>query len=651
MFILLWGAAVSVMAQETSLDLSTPDTSEFPVVRVKVRALGADNRPLTDAELETLRLRENGVPISDFELRYVPVGSDLIFVIDADETLLLADVDETTRLQMVREMIGRYTSRFMSPAGLDRVSVIVPSRGNTRGEFLVEDAATPEEIVNALADYDPQNLAETGPVHQQILQAIDHAADIQQDGRYQAIFLLSEARRLSEFLEYEELTTAAQSADVPIFVGILGPEASLEDIGNSAALADPSGGFHVHMPRAERADPVFLRWQQESNQPQITYRSLLQESGTYPIAVNLGPITAAVELALIITPPDVVIVLDRSVVRRAGTAVDTPLNELQPTMQPIPVQIRWADGLPRRLTDVLFTVNNVRQPLLDVPQPDEKGQFQLEWLVQNEDVGIYELVVEVADELGFTAMSEPLIVTIAVDRPDPPTPTPIPTPTPGPVEQVAVITAVPRNDLLLVLAGLGLLGLLLVMLRGYKRYRQRVVLDEARSSRRAALQRIQQIPELEPGNTTEPLYLALLLLAEDGEVGQHFPINGDNVTMGREATAVDLPLDDRSVSPLHGRIRQRNGRYWLYDEGSESGTFLNHERLGLAPCELTDGDLLQIGRFRWRVQLSTEVDEVTEDEAFENEEALDGEEVETTAVTPEDSDSTPEKEDDQEDEH
>ncbi len=602
---ILWlVTAVSLMAQGITLALAEPDVSGFPQVRVHMRAVGPANAPLSQAELDNLRLRENGVPISEFDVRYVPVGADIIFVLDADTTLLLPDVDDTARLEMVREAVGRYATRFMSPSGLDRVSVIVPNQANTRGEFLVQAATTPEDVINALATYDPQNLAEAGPINEQVLAAITYAAEAQPNGRYQAILLLSEARRLSQFLAYPVLVADAQAAGVPIFVGILGPEAALEDIGNAAALADPTGGFYVHMPRAVRADTVYLRWQQESNQPQITYRSLLRESGVYSLTVNLGQVVAATELDLTIEPPEAAIVLGKSVIRRAGTAVDTPLLELQPTVQPVPIQITWPDGRPRRLTRVEFRVNNVIQPQLDGPQPDAAGVLTLHWRVHNADVGVYELAIMVEDELGYTAVADPLIVTVAVERPLPPTPTPAPTPTPPPAAQVAALVALPRHTLLTILAGLGLAGLVLVMLRVYKRYRERLMRREAHAERYAALQRIRQKKEAAiPATTDDPLPLTLLWLDETMQVKVRLPIDAENVTLGREAAAGQISLADRSVSPLHARIRQRHGRYWLYDEGSESGTFLNHERLGLSPRPLADADLIQLARVSLRVHL------------------------------------------------
>ncbi len=72
------------------------------------------------------------------------------------------------------------------------------------------------------------------------------------------------------------------------------------------------------------------------------------------------------------------------------------------------------------------------------------------------------------------------------------------------------------------------------------------------------------------------------------------PLTQANVTIGSGDDCV-LRVDDESVVPLHARIRRRNGRYYLYDEGSPAGTFRNYEKLGMAPHLLEEGDNIQMG--------------------------------------------------------
>jgi hypothetical protein len=96
---------------------------------------------------------------------------------------------------------------------------------------------------------------------------------------------------------------------------------------------------------------------------------------------------------------------------------------------------------------------------------------------------------------------------------------------------------------------------------------------------------------------------------EDEQTNILLPLSSDNVTIGRDETAAQLVLNDKSVGRLHARIRWRDGRYWLYDEGSTGGTILNFERLGLAPRPLQDGDQIQLGRLRFCFRLGVEFEE------------------------------------------
>jgi predicted component of type VI protein secretion system len=100
-----------------------------------------------------------------------------------------------------------------------------------------------------------------------------------------------------------------------------------------------------------------------------------------------------------------------------------------------------------------------------------------------------------------------------------------------------------------------------------------------------------------------------LAALEDGETAVLRPITSENVLIGRDETAANLVLADKSVGQLHARIRWRNGRYWLYDEGSPGGTKLNFERLGLAPRPLQENDYIQIGRLGLRFRLGIELEE------------------------------------------
>ena len=65
------------------------------------------------------------------------------------------------------------------------------------------------------------------------------------------------------------------------------------------------------------------------------------------------------------------------------------------------------------------------------------------------------------------------------------------------------------------------------------------------------------------------------------------------VTVGR-APGCGVSLPDSTVSQLHARVFQRDGRLYIEDLGSTNGTWVNRVRVG-APVVLKRGDRVQVG--------------------------------------------------------
>ena len=69
---------------------------------------------------------------------------------------------------------------------------------------------------------------------------------------------------------------------------------------------------------------------------------------------------------------------------------------------------------------------------------------------------------------------------------------------------------------------------------------------------------------------------------------------GEEITVGRAATATIGMGDDSFVSQLHARVYRDAGMAMIEDLGSTNGTYLNGKRL-TTPERLTKGDRVQIG--------------------------------------------------------
>ncbi len=579
--------------EEDRLQIVDVDISAFPVVRVTL--MTADSRS-SPADLSNLALRENGIPVTEFTFDNVPVGIDAIFVLDANTGFEeLDDESGLSRQEKVRDSITRFANEYMNQDGLDHISIIVPGDGGQSGQFLIQNETDPAQVVDAISNYNPARLGPT-PLNAMLNLAIEQAQQQGEDARFQAVMLFSDGRRLDQQLSYPLLIAQANDSNIPIFGAILGSSADENEIANMMRLTEPTRAFQLHMPQPTAIDSIYQIWQQQGNPVQVAYTSRQRQSGRNQIAVNLGTTSAGSSFDVSLAAPEIALILPNDAIRRVGTGPDSALDTLQPQFQPVKVNITWPDGLPRKLIELILLANNRPQQITNEWQENAQGQIELTWDIRSIDPGTVELVVQAIDELGYQDSTIPQSVEITVDRPLPPTA--VPTAIPQETAPEALPTA--KNEWTLIA---GVIVLLLLAITAFVWYWRRRAKEKTIST-----SPISSAAEIEPvSSSIDPPKVAILepLNSQSGEV---IILDGSSFTIGSDAHSVQIVLNDVSVSRLHARIRRQDQTYWLFDEGSAEGLFLNYERIGLAPRELHDGDIVQFGRlaFRFILRVSTD---------------------------------------------
>jgi hypothetical protein len=102
-----------------------------------------------------------------------------------------------------------------------------------------------------------------------------------------------------------------------------------------------------------------------------------------------------------------------------------------------------------------------------------------------------------------------------------------------------------------------------------------------------------------PADALEDLAIkgpALVVRSGGGRAGETFhPEEGAQTTIGRSPDC-GIFLDDVTVSRKHAVLVERDGGFYVEDQGSLNGTFVNRKRVESALLE--DGDELQVGKYR-----------------------------------------------------
>ncbi len=89
---------------------------------------------------------------------------------------------------------------------------------------------------------------------------------------------------------------------------------------------------------------------------------------------------------------------------------------------------------------------------------------------------------------------------------------------------------------------------------------------------------------------------AALLVRSGVQKNQRFIISGNNVSLGRSDDS-NIVLDDVTVSQKHAKITKENNAWYINDENSLNGIYVNFIRVDKAI--LTAGDDIQIGKYRF----------------------------------------------------
>lgn len=110
--------------------------------------------------------------------------------------------------------------------------------------------------------------------------------------------------------------------------------------------------------------------------------------------------------------------------------------------------------------------------------------------------------------------------------------------------------------------------------------------------------------------------LEVKLTYSTDEGSEEIAFEGEQISFGRGSEA-DQKIDDDGLSRLHATIYREGEQFWIVDENSTNGSFVNGERVNPHGTALLDGDTIKIGNYT-KIKISiTEKQEEKEEEKKE----------------------------------
>ncbi len=574
-------AGNAAVASITDIDLSA-----FPQISALVAVSDTQGNRVPGLPADAFGLDENGIPVTLSQVSEEQIGLEIAFVIESSAVFSKRDPSALTRLDYVKTAIINFAAgnghAYMKDS-LDDVSLLTPE-----GPLLTHTVVG-GEIRNALITYQSQFKFDTG-LFDLIRQAMDTvSAGGPRPGARRIVVLFSSGIDPTADAEVAAVTARAAAEGITFHTILVGPPGSPAEPAaeNLQGLATLTNGSYQYFENPDSLNSLWSTLVTQREQYRLAYRSAIKQSGQHTLqALVTPPAGAAIasdiaDFSLTLQPPAAALTGLPSEIVRATDQRGVDPTAIDPRAQPLGLQVIFPDGHPRALVKAQLLVDNA-------VAAETTGLFDtLTWdLSSYTQTGSHLVQVLVFDELGLEGRSEVTSVLVTVSVPPP-------------------LTNV-LGPALLTLLGIAVAGMSVAAL---------AIAIFVVLRRPATLGNLVQRARQRVRDFTEPFLPAArppqvrqgksyLEIVDDGS-GQSrrntVELIGDNLRLGRDQTLAQIVLPERSVSRLHARITEElEGIFFLYDEGSTSGTWVNYQQIPVTGHQLVHGDLINLGRVQLR---------------------------------------------------
>ncbi len=558
-------------------------TDAFPTMQVGLDVYDENGNVLPGLKAEQLTVYEDGLSRPVLSLTELQPGVRFVLALNLGPEFARRDAYGVSRYAKIAALLTEWAV-IQQDASQDDISVV------TNADHAITHPETLQDLRDFLVSFQPP-LQQLAPTLDVLARALAAANDpLPQAGMKRVVlFVTSVPSSREESVVLQDLARQASALHIRVHVWIAGSAAYFAT-SRATVLKDlalqTGGQFATFSGQEPLPDPeTYLAPLRRTYR--LQYASAITASGSHTLTITVLHqeqvyTTAPLSFNLNVQPPNPFLVSPPiQIVRQCPQVGQCDPSLLTPSLQELEIIVEFPDGHPRPLIRTVLYVDGQA-----VDQNTEEPWNTFSWdLSGYEATAQHLLQVEAMDVLGLSQISAATPVTVIVAQPPA-----------GWLRRHLgwVIGAV------VFVAGL----VLTIALSGIRPSQLR----RRRSPRAASDVLTQPVSSArQPGRAARKSWrhvpAVLVRVNEDGQPMTATPIPlGGEVTFGSDPVKAEIVLNDPSVSPRHARIFPRGDSFYIQDEQSVSGTWVNFEKIE-HPCLLRHGDLIHLGRYIYRFTL------------------------------------------------
>ena len=598
-----------VQAQEepqASATIHELKTENFPEISFFLEGYNADGQAISDlseADITIIENEQEPIPI-DILQRSEP-GYQVILAYNFSPTLATNNSEGLSRYEAITDHVVQWLGS--RPASTPDDFSLVTDTGLQQ----IRDE-NPREFAESLSNYEP-DLINSQPNLTSLLQALDLATDPTLNPLMKrAILYITPQPTISNVSAFPGFIERAVQQKVPVYVWMVGPASAR--ISNPSVvdplvtLAEETGGQFFLYSGVEELPNIEEYFQANRYIYDVTYTSGIRKSGTHRISaiITTGEskiISKIAKVNLSVEPPNLILINPPLLVEREWVidAKDARNRELEPEQVQIEFMVEFPDDHPRELMSArLFVDGELAQ---EVTQPPFNS-FGLDLTSYESDQEVL-FLVEVEDSLGIVTRTQPALIEISV--------APIPL-----TFWEGLLRLELSPERWIILAGVLIAGTVLVVAIVFVGKRQAFWRDQAAKRQRkidpvtqpVKIKQADDIPG--KGNAVQAsigkqVEAMLIPLNERYEANRKKTVVLDRKewVIGSDPIQARLVIARSALDDLHARlVRTEQGEYWLRDQNSIAGTWVNFAPITTKGVKLRHGDLIHFAKALYRFELS-----------------------------------------------